>query len=124
MSSVPVQLLIYVMPEPSCAQAPVIIPFTGCLEVSVGILKTFNISILNMCGSNDTTIADLLISKNINGVQPVNLSTSSNNASLSYMTFIWTPQLNQIGSQQMCVVAYTEFVQFFTLSTIESCLFI
>ena len=108
MSSVPVQFLIYVMPEPVCSQAPVIMSFVGCLEASVGIPKIFNITVLNTCNNNDTTVTDLMVSRNINGMQAGNLTISSNNLSLSSMTFTWTPQANQIGSQQMCLIAYTE----------------
>ena len=108
MSSVPVQFLIYVMPEPGCLQAPSIIAFAGCLEASIGIPKIFNITVLNKCDPNDTAVTDLMVSRNINGMQAGNLTTSLNNLSLSSMTFTWTPQANQIGSQQMCVIAYTE----------------
>lgn len=108
MSSVPVQFLIYVMPEPICSQAPSIMPFAGCLEASVGIPKIFDISVLNTCNNNDTSVTDLMVSRNINGMQAGNLTISSNNLSLSSMTFTWMPQANQIGSQQMCLIAYTE----------------
>ena len=108
MSSVPVQFLIYVMPDPTCPDSPIIIPLTGCLEVSVGVVMSFNLSILNQCQPTISNIADVLLSKEIIGMQKSNLTTSTTNSSLTYVTFSWTPQTNQIGPQQMCTVAYTE----------------
>ena len=36
-----------------------------------------------------------------------NLANSSTNTSLVFVTLSWTPQLNQIGPQEFCAVAYT-----------------
>jgi hypothetical protein len=33
---------------------------------------------------------------------------SLTNGSVSYATFTWTPVIHQLGSQQLCVIAYTE----------------
>jgi hypothetical protein len=108
MSSVPVQFLISVIAEPNCTEAPVIIPLTGCLEVSVGVLETIDIYALNLCDSNITGFADIFLVYSSDGMQLSNLTGSSTNASLFYKTLTWTPQANQIGPQQMCLVAYTE----------------
>ena len=109
MSSVPVQFLIYVMPEPTCAQSPLFIPIQDCLEVTVGVSISFNISVVNLCNPNITDIADIIVSSENIGVQVSNLTNSLINASLVFVTLTWTPQANQIGEQQFCLVAYTEY---------------
>jgi hypothetical protein len=108
MSSTPVQFLIYVMPQPTCSDAPVIIPLGGCLEVTVNVSISFNISVLNLCNPNVTAIADIIVSSESVGIQGDTLTNSLMNASLSYKTFTWTPQATQLGPQQLCVIAYTE----------------
>jgi hypothetical protein len=108
MSSVPVQFLISVIPEPNCAQAPVIIPLTGCLEVTVGVLETVDIYALNLCDPNITGFAAIFLTYSSDGMQLGNLTNSSTNTSLFYQKLTWTPQANQLGPQQICVVAYTE----------------
>lgn len=108
MSSVPVQFLIYVMPEPSCSVAPVIVPLTGCLEVKVGVMKMFSIYAVNNCNPNFTELSDIVVSKSIVGAQDGNLTDSSTNASVTYLPFTWIPQANQLGPQQLCVIAVTE----------------
>jgi hypothetical protein len=108
MSSIPVQFLIYVMAPPDCSLAPVIIPVTGCLEVTVGVSMSFNITELTLCDPNVADLADIVVSKGIAGMQENNLTHSPANASLAYVTFTWTPQANQIGSQELCTIAYTE----------------
>lgn len=107
MSSIPVQFLIYVMPEPVCTTPPVIFPLEECLEVPVGVQKRFNITILNLCDPKDTRIDDLVITKTINGLQVGNLTISSIYATLSHVSFAWTPLINQIGSQELCMIVYT-----------------
>ena len=87
MSSVPVQFLIYVMPEPTCSNAPVIVPLTGCMEVKVGVLKTFTIYAVNNCNPNLTDLADIFIAKSIVGAQDGNLTDSPTNASVTYLPF-------------------------------------
>ena len=108
MSSVPVQFLIYVQPPPSCPLAPVFTPYTGCLEASVGVAKSFNISVLNLCNPNSVDILDIDVSQSINGMTKSTLKNSATNSSVRYKTFTWTPQANQLGSQQLCLIAFTE----------------
>ncbi|CAF3391672.1 unnamed protein product [Rotaria sp. Silwood1] len=108
MSSVPVQFLIYVMPEPFCPQSPQIIPVTDCMEVLTGIAKSFNIYAMTMCDPNDVDIDEIVVTNGISGMVIGSLTKSSSNSSLSYKTFTWTPQANQIGLQELCVVAFTE----------------
>ncbi len=107
MSSVPAQFLIYVLPTPSCTQAPFIIPLTGCLEVQVNVSVTFTLYIMNFCNKTIATIVDLLPTVSITGMSVSNLVNSTTNTSLVYVTLRWTPQTNQIGSQQFCAIAYT-----------------
>jgi hypothetical protein len=107
MSSVPVQFLIYVMPEPTCSDPPTIIPLSDCLEVTIGVPKSFNLSVLNLCDPNITEITAIIVSQGITGMQVGNLTQLPSNSSLSYVTLAWTPQANQNGSQQMCMIAYT-----------------
>ncbi|CAM4826938.1 unnamed protein product [Rotaria magnacalcarata] len=107
MSSVPVQMLIYVQPEPNCLIKPIISPLDRCLEVQVGDLISFNIFIMNLCTPTVTQIADFVVSGDVTGMSRSNLTTSPTNLSLSYVSFTWTPHINQIGSNQLCVLAFT-----------------
>jgi hypothetical protein len=107
MSSVPVQFLIYVLPQPYCPLAPIIVPLSGCLQVQVGVSVTFNISAINLCNSSVAVVTDIVVSSGITGMTAGNLTNSTTNSSLSYVIFTWTPQANQVGSQQLCIVAYT-----------------
>ncbi len=107
MSSVPIQFLIYVLPQPTCSNAPIILPLTECLEVTVGVSNSFNLSVLNLCNPNVTEIIDIMVPQGITGIQMSNLTISSTNASIVYETFTWTPHTSQIGSQQLCAIAYT-----------------
>jgi hypothetical protein len=108
MSSVPVQFLIYVMPQPTCSLMPVIVPVNGCMEVTVGVSISFNITVINNCNPNVSDLADLIISNGPSGIQTDLLTDSLTNDSIAYMTFYWTPDPTQIGPQQLCMVAYTE----------------
>ncbi len=107
MSSVPVQLLIYVLPTPSCPKPPIIFPLSGCLEVQVGITISFDLYAMNLCNPSVANITDLIVSAGINGMTTGNLTRSPTNSSLSYVHFTWTPQVNQIGLQELCTIAYT-----------------
>ncbi|CAF2146584.1 unnamed protein product [Rotaria magnacalcarata] len=108
MSSVPVQLLIYVISRPTCFDAPLIMPLTGCLEVSVDVTKSFTLFFINLCNSNITGMADIAISKPMTGMQISNIIYLPTNVSAVYITLTWTPQASQIGSlRQMCGIAYT-----------------
>ena len=108
MSSVPVQFLIYVAPQPICALKPVIIPVNGCMEVTVGVSISFNITVINSCDPAVSDLADLILTNDLPGLQNDHLTRSPTNDSVAYMTFYWTPDLSQIGPQQLCMVAYTE----------------
>lgn len=107
MSSVPIQFLIYVSPT-TCPQAPLILNLTNCLEVQVNVLANFTLYIMNYCNPTITNITSVTSIVGINGMTVSNLVNSMTNASLSYVTLTWIPQINQIGSQQFCAVAYTE----------------
>ncbi|CAF1946688.1 unnamed protein product [Rotaria magnacalcarata] len=107
MSSVPVQMLIYVLPTPVCSIKPIMLPLTGCLEVQVGVSVSFNISAMNLCNFTVANITDIAASTNINGMTGSNLTSSTTNSSISYVTYTWIPQSNQIGSQKLCFIAFT-----------------
>jgi hypothetical protein len=107
MSSVPVQFLIYVLPQPTCSNKPIIFPLDGCLEVEVGVSVSFNISAMNLCDPSVATLSTIVVSSGIDGMTNGNLITSTTNSSISYVTFTWTPLANQVGSQQLCTIAYT-----------------
>jgi hypothetical protein len=109
MSSVPVQFLIYVLPQPSCSNLPVIIPVTGCLEVQAGVSMTYNLSAMNLCSPSVSIVTDIVVSSAITGMVESSLTNSTTNTSLSYVTFTWTPLASQVGSQQLCTVAYTRY---------------
>jgi hypothetical protein len=106
MSSVAVQFLIYVL-TPNCSQAPVVLPLAGCLEVQVNTPVTYTLYAINYCNRSVSIITDLLPTMAITGMTVSNLINSTSNTSLVYVTLTWTPQVNQIGSQQFCAVAYT-----------------
>ena len=108
MSSVPVQFLIYVLPQPACSQAPLILPIDRCLEVRVGIAVSFPLYAMNLCNRTIANLTDIIVSDGISGLSVSNLTTVPTNSSLSYVTLTWTPQANQIGPQELCLVAYTE----------------
>jgi hypothetical protein len=108
MSSIPVQLLIYVMAEPTCGLAPIILPLSRCLDVQVGVLITFNISAVTLCNPNISDINTIMATTDISGLNVTDATDSLTNASVSYSTIIWKPQTSQLGSQQLCIVAYTE----------------
>ncbi|CAF2967109.1 unnamed protein product [Rotaria sp. Silwood2] len=129
MSSVPVQFLIYVLPTPYCSQAPQILPLTGCFEVQVNVSVNFTLYTMNFCNRTKVTITDIIFTVDISGMQASSLVNSTTNTSLAYVTLNWTPQTNQIGSQQFCAVAYTsEKVQSssycakFTVTTSKPCI--
>ena len=107
MSSVPVQFLVYILPEPTCPKQPVIIPLAGCMEVTTGVSKSFTIFVQNFCNPNTIKIVDMIVSPVIDGMQRSNLTQMPTNSSLSRITFTWTPQMSQIGPQEMCMIAYT-----------------
>ena len=108
MSSIPVQFLIYVQSEPVCTRPPVIVPINGCMEVIVNVAISFNVTVINNCNLSIAILADLMITRNIDGIQVDYLSDSQIDASISYATFYWIPHSTQIGPQQLCMIVYTE----------------
>ncbi|CAF0979910.1 unnamed protein product [Rotaria sp. Silwood1] len=68
MSSVPVQFLIYVEPQPACSKEPVIIPLDRCLEVQVGVSISFNLSAMNLCNQTVATLTDIAVPSSITGM--------------------------------------------------------
>ena len=78
------------------------------MEVAVGVTKSFNVTVRNYCDWNYTTIEDVIMSKTLLGVDAGNLTLSSIDPSVTYVSMIWTPQWNQIGLQKLCFIAYTE----------------
>jgi hypothetical protein len=107
MSSVPVQFLIYVLPTPSCPQLPLILPLTDCLEVQVGTSVNFTLYAMTLCNGT-TSIIDIRQILGISGMQVSNVTNSTSNIAMAYVTLSWTPQLNQIGWQEFCAIAYTK----------------
>lgn len=107
MSSVPVQFLVHVLPSPSCPERPVILLDENCFEASIGIQKSFNVSVVNLCDPEAVQVVDLMVSQTITGLEASNFTTSSIDPSTSYRNFAWTPQANQLGAQSFCVIAYT-----------------
>ena len=107
MSSIPVQFLIYVLPQPKCSQVPLILPLTGCLEVQAAVSISFNITVMSLCNQAVSNVTDVVVSSGINGMSKGSLTESPTNSSLSYVTFNWTPQNNQVGYQELCVIAFT-----------------
>jgi hypothetical protein len=110
MSSVPVQFLVYVIAIPTCPQSPLIVPSTDCLNVQVGIPINFTLYAMTSCNVTTVIIVDIMQTISIDGMQMGNLTNSTANASLVYVTLTWTPQMYQIGSQEFCVIAYTRSV--------------
>ncbi|CAF1053320.1 unnamed protein product [Adineta steineri] len=108
MSSVPVQFLIYVLPQPTCGLAPIIFPADLCLDVQVGVVTNFDIYAETLCNPNISNIDSIVVTSVIVGMNVSDVITSPVNASISYFTFTWQPQMNQLGSQQLCIVVYTD----------------
>jgi len=107
LSSVPVQLLIYVMDPPICGAAPVFIPLKRCMEVEVNVTINFNISAIIACNSNISVIDSILVTSEISGMTVSNTTDVLNNASVVYNTFTWKPLFNQVGSHRLCLVAFS-----------------
>lgn len=110
MSSVPVQFLIYVLANVTCSQEPVILPLTGCLEVQIGVTTNYTLFVMNYCNRTKVQIIDVSPTMNIPGMNISQIFNSTTNSSLSYVNLQWTPQLNQIGFQQFCAMAYNRFI--------------
>jgi hypothetical protein len=108
MSSVPVQFLIYVMPQPTCGLAPVMLPITHCLDVQVGVQITFNLSAVTLCNPNISGVSEIDMTTTISGMNESDTNDSPTNASVGYASVTWTPDASQVGSQQLCTIAYSE----------------
>ena len=107
MSSIPVQFLIYAIPLPTCSKIPVIIPLSRCFEVKIGVSVTFKLYAMNYCDKAIATLSSITVTQSIDGMTASALTSEPTNSSLSYVTYTWTPQADQIGFQELCAVAYT-----------------
>ena len=108
MSSVPVQILIYVMDEPFCGLAPIIFPLTRCFDAQVNVPITFDISAFTPCDPTVSDVNTITISTAPDGVNLTETETSPTNTSISFATFTWRPSTSQLGPQQLCVIAFSE----------------
>lgn len=109
MSSVPVQFLIYVLPQPACSKAPLILPISGCLEVQVGVAVSIPLYAMNLCSRTVANLTDIIVSDAIGGMSVSNLTSVPTNSSLFYVTLTWIPEANQVGFQEICAIAFTRY---------------
>ena len=109
MSSVSVQFLIYVQDPPRCSTPPTVLPLAMCLEFQVGVAKSFNVSALNTCNPRDASVGDILPSQSIAGLSNGVIRDATGNGTIAYVTYTWTPEMNQVGNQELCFVAYTRY---------------
>lgn len=107
MSSVPVQLLIYVQGSPNCSVEPVIVPLNICLEVRVNASVSFDLYVQNFCHPAISVIGDIFISNPISGMNDSALRNVTGDPTMSYITLTWRPQSNQVGQQLFCATAFT-----------------
>ncbi len=114
MSSIPVQFLILVLPVPICSELPFILPLTDCLGVQVGIPVNLTLYAMNYCNKTQSILSDISVTIGIPSMNISELYNSITNTSLSYITLNWIPQINEVGSQQFCTIAYTKLI--FTFS--------
>jgi hypothetical protein len=117
MSSVPVQFLIYVMPQPACGLAPIILTPDLCTDVEFGVSTSFDIYAESLCNPNVSVIDSIVVTNSISGMNVSNMTFSPINASIAYVTFTWVPQINQLGSQQLCLMAYSEYIFIYLIIT-------
>jgi hypothetical protein len=108
MSSVPVQFLIYVVNQSACGLAPVMLPLNLAFGVQVGVPISFNMSAMTLCNPNISYVDTISVASGIAGMNVSNTTSYPTNESVSYVTFTWTPLTNQLGSQKLCVIAYTK----------------
>ena len=108
MSSIPVQFLVYIIDVPTCGLAPVILQTNVCVDVQVGTPVTFNISAMTLCDPSMSNISMITVSSSITGMNVSNTIASLTNTSVSHIMVRWTPQTNQIGSQRLCAIAFSE----------------
>jgi hypothetical protein len=103
-----VQFLVYVSDVPKCGLTPVIIPPRICLDVQVGTPVNFNISAMTSCDYSVSNISLITVSGSVVGMNVSSTIGSLTNTSVSYIIISWIPQANQIGSQRVCTIAYSE----------------
>ena len=115
MSSVPVQLLIYVMPQQTCGLAPVIFPLQRCFDAQVNVSISFNISALTLCDPTVSDIDTFVVTNAIAGMNLTDTIASTINSSVSYITFTWRPTTSQIGPQLYYVSLFFQSKSFSTL---------
>ena len=108
MSSTPVQFLIYVMDEPVCGLAPVIMPLKRCFDAQINVFISFNISAFTPCIPTVSIVDTIMISSAPSGVNVSDTVELATNASVAYATFTWRPSASQMGPQQLCVIAFSE----------------
>jgi len=104
-SSVPVQFLVHVYAQPTCATRPYLYgpSFDGsCTSVQVGVPYTLILYAENYFTANGVTILDIATqSFPIVIKEPI----VQNSSTLSSVTLTWIPQANEAGSQVFCSVA-------------------
>lgn len=106
MSSVPIQLLIYVYNTTNCTLKPLLISNfdnSNCIGAQVGVSFTMKFTAINRCDSERTitdiaTVSFPIIIKSA-------LVQNSTNTSLWSMELTWIPTADQVGSQVLCAVA-------------------
>ncbi|CAF0809884.1 unnamed protein product [Adineta steineri] len=59
------------MPTPNCSITPIIIPLNGCLEVTAGVMKSFNIFVINRCNPFLSNVSDIVVSAGITGMKVI-----------------------------------------------------
>ena len=96
------------MDEPTCGLAPVIFPLQRCFDAQVNVLISFNVSAFTRCDPTISDIDSFVVSSTIDGMNVTDTITSTTNASVSYVTFTWRPSTTQMGSQQLCLVVFSE----------------
>jgi len=95
------------LPQPLCKTLPVILPLTRCLEVQVGVTITFQIYAMHNCSRSISNLTSIVVSSGASGVTAGNLTSVPTNSTLFYVTITWTPQIAQIGYEEICAIAYT-----------------
>ncbi|CAF3738257.1 unnamed protein product [Adineta steineri] len=59
------------MPTPNCSITPIIIPLNGCLEVTVGVMKSVSIFVINRCNPFLSNVSDIVVSAGITGMKVI-----------------------------------------------------
>ena len=85
-----------------------ILPLTDCLQVQANVSVSFILYAMDFCDAATSTITDIIPITFIHGLTISRLVNSTTNSSLVYVTLTWTPQSDQIGSQEFCAGAYTK----------------